>query len=413
MMISLFPLKKGNGNKLRPARERGKKLGHKANESRSESETVHHTSSSWDLLPVELQVKIFAQCSVWDLLPLRLVCRAFYEVLTVHEHSIARQYLQRRRHGTLPSTISNERTYTRNPEDDVVLLSDLFPPGKSAKGGHLYTFRYLHSLRRRQQLCGRLCYYLADRVMDRFMHTEHMLVKSMFPSKTERNLLFNRGVASLQFNLIPLMYCTLFFLETYAFARKEHLNSLLQDYEAGRLPVPIPLNIRSAMYRELQARILRSPPFTDTSTLIATHHCMHLLVSYIRHTMPPDEWAPSDSRWISALLTASGFGRIVEFFSAEIGDGGNQRAQRRDFMHNFHNDLMINERDEMNPLIYERPPDGILHHQSIREVWFDVASQELRARNAIPHDAENFSVWNGIPVLVGCEDCRAAVGWRA
>lgn len=172
---------------------------------RSESETVHHTSSSWDLLPVELQVKIFAQCSVWDLLPLRLVCRAFYEVLTVHEHSIARQYLQRRRHGTLPSTISNERTYTRNPEDDVVLLSDLFPPGKSAKGGHLYTFRYLHSLRRRQQLCGRLCYYLADRVMDRFMHTEHMLVKSMFPSKTERNLLFNRGVASLQFNLIPLM----------------------------------------------------------------------------------------------------------------------------------------------------------------------------------------------------------------
>lgn len=129
--------------------------------------------------------------------------------------------------------------------------------------------------------------------------------------------------------------------------------------------------------------------------------------------MPPDEWAPSDSRWISALLTASGFGRIVEFFSAEIGDGGNQRAQRRDFMHNFHNDLMINERDEMNPLIYERPPDGLLHHQSIRDVWFDVASQELRARNAIPHDAEDFSVWNGIPVLVGCEDCRAAVGWRA
>lgn len=163
------------------------------------------TSSPWDLLPVEIQIKIFAQCSVRDLLPLRLVCRAFYELLTVHEHSIARQYLRDRRHGTLPSPIDKARTYTRNPEDDVMLLSDLFPPGKSARGGHLYTFRYLHSLRRRQKLCSRLCYYLADRVMDRFMHSETTFIKTNFPSKSERNAFFKRGVASVWFNLTPLM----------------------------------------------------------------------------------------------------------------------------------------------------------------------------------------------------------------
>ncbi|KAL2008222.1 hypothetical protein VTN00DRAFT_8204 [Thermoascus crustaceus] len=313
------------------------------------------TSSPWDLLPVEIQIKIFAQCSVRDLLPLRLVCRAFYELLTVHEQSIARQYLRDRRHGTLPSPIDKERTYTRNPEDDVMLLSDLFPPGKSARGGHLYTFRYLHSLRRRQKLCSRLCYYLADRVMDRFMHSETTFIKTNFPSKSERNAFFKRGVASVWFNLTPLMYCALFFLETYAEARREHRNSLLRDFEAGRLPVPIPPHVRRTMYRALQAKILQSPPFTDTSTLISTHHCMQLLVSYLRHTVPPDEQTGGalDDSWIGSLLTISPFARIVEFFSAEIGDGGNQRAQRRDFMHNFHHDLMINERDERNSLIFD------------------------------------------------------------
>lgn len=164
------------------------------------------TSSPWDLLPVELQIKIFAQCSVRDLLPLRLVCRAFYEVLTEHEHSIARQYLRQRRHGTLPSPIHNERSFTRNPEDDVMLLSDLFPPANSARGGHLYTFRYLHSLRRRQKWCSRLCYYIANRVMDGFLHRETAFVKSKFPMKSERHDFSRRGIASLWFNLTPLMY---------------------------------------------------------------------------------------------------------------------------------------------------------------------------------------------------------------
>lgn len=163
------------------------------------------TSSPWDLLPVELQIKIFAHCGVGDLLPLKLVCRSFYQVLSLNEQSVAQQYLRERRHGTLPSPIHNERKYTRNPEDDVVLLSDLFPPSKSAKGGHLYTFRYVHSLRRRQRLCSRLSYYIADRVMDRFVENESLFMKHSFPSKNERYAFFQRGIASLWFSLTPLM----------------------------------------------------------------------------------------------------------------------------------------------------------------------------------------------------------------
>lgn len=167
--------------------------------------SVVPTSSPWDLLPVEVQIEIFAQCGAGDLLLLKFVCRSFYQLLTAHEQSIARYYLRQRRHGTLPSPIDSERTYTRNPEDDVVLLSDLFPPSRSAKGGHLYTFRYIHSLRRRQRLCSRLCYYLADRVMVRFAHTESLFMKHSFPSKNERNAFMQRGIASLGGSLNPLM----------------------------------------------------------------------------------------------------------------------------------------------------------------------------------------------------------------
>ncbi|KAJ5865541.1 hypothetical protein N7534_000094 [Penicillium rubens] len=162
-------------------------------------------SSPWDL-PVEIQIRIFAYSGITDFHPLRLVCKAFYQLLTRNEHEIVRQYLRLRRHGTLPSPIDDDRIYTRNPGDDVVLLSDLFPPSKSARGGHLYTFKYLHGLRRRQMLCSRLCYYLADRILDRFVQTEPAVMKASFPAKrNERNALVKRGVASIWFHLAPLM----------------------------------------------------------------------------------------------------------------------------------------------------------------------------------------------------------------
>lgn len=91
-----------------------------------------------------------------------------------------------------------------NPEDDVILLSDLFPPVKSAKGGYLYTFRYLHSLRRRQETCARLSYYLANRVMDRFFNQNQDMIKSKAPTKLDRDMMLEHGISLLKFNLIPL-----------------------------------------------------------------------------------------------------------------------------------------------------------------------------------------------------------------
>ncbi|KAG0153526.1 hypothetical protein PDIDSM_2179 [Penicillium digitatum] len=369
-------------------------------------------SSPWDL-PVEIQIRIFAYSGITDFHPLRLVCKAFCQLLSRNEHEIVRQYLRLRRHGTLPSPIDDDRTYTRDPSDDVVLLSDLFPPSKSARGGHLYTFNTLHGLRRRQMLCSRLCYYLADRILDRFIQTEPAVMKASFPAKrNERNALVKRGIASIRFHLAPLMYYTLYFLESYASARREHTNMLVQKYEAGQLPVPLPLEIRQRMYRELQTRILQSPPFTNTPALVATHHCMHLLVTYIRYAMSPDGQAEIDDSWISSLLTLAPFVRIVEFFSAEIGDGGSQRTQRKEFMYNFYQDTMKYEKDHMNSVVFARASAQNLH-SSVQDIWFAAAAAELKARRAIPHDVEHVWVWNGVPIVFGCPDCHPTRGWQA
>lgn len=185
---------------------------------------------------------------------------------------------------------------------------------------------------------------------------------------------------------------------------------LLRDYEAGRIPVAIPLEVRQTMYRDLQTRILRSPPFTNTATLVATHHCMQLLVSYIRYTMSPE--AEIDDSWISSLLTLSPFVRIVEFFSAEIGDGGNQRLQRKDFMYNFYHDMTMHEQDHMNSVVFAQESDQHMH-SSVRDIWFDVAKTEMASRNATPHDVEDAWVWNGVPIVFGCADCCPTRGWQA
>ncbi|KAL4921973.1 kinetochore complex Sim4 subunit Fta1-domain-containing protein [Aspergillus aurantiobrunneus] len=359
--------------------------------------SVSTTSSPWDLLPVELQITIFAHCGVTDFLTLKLVCKAFSEIISTHEHSIARQYLRQRRHGTLPSPLDTQRTYTWKPEDDVVLLSDLFPPIMSAKGGHLYTFRYLHSLRRRQKLCSKLCYYLADRIVDRFVECETMFMKTSFSSRAERT-----GFRRIAMGRI--WYYTLYFLESYADARREQTNVLLRDFEAGRLPVPIPSDIRKSMYQKLQRKIMQAPPFTDTSTLISTHHCLQLLVSWLQDTVPPDEASISDDSWIGSLLAVSPFQRTVEYFSAEIGDGGSQRMQRKDFMYNFYNDTTLTEKDEMNSRVFESAPNVHLH-RSVQDVWFDVARAELSSRRVPSHKRERVMLYDHVPFFFGCSDC--------
>ncbi|KAJ5777931.1 hypothetical protein N7520_001177 [Penicillium odoratum] len=139
-----------------------------------------------------------------------------------------------------------------------------------------------------------------------------------------------------------------------------------------------------------------SSPFTNTPTLIATHHCMQLLVSYIRYTI--------------SLLTLSPIVRILEIFPAENGDGGSQWAQRKGFMNNYNHDITRHERDRMNSVVFARASDQQMH-SPVGGVWFDANQAKLAARQATPHDVENIGVWNGIPLSFGCAECHHTRGW--
>lgn len=394
------------------------------------------TCSRWDTLPVELQINIFGRCRLQDMGNLRLVSRAFCDLIDVHEAAISREYLRLRRHGSLPSPVDETRTYTREPEDDAILLSDLFPPLKGRDNRiDVYCFRYLWSLRHRQEACSWVAYYLADRVLDKYMQSDPAH-KSLFASKRDRQTCYDRGIALLQFKLTPLMYvmqlnlfflrsaCTntqstnrfyvLFYLESYARARLQLQDSLYTAFEAGRLPVPVQPVDRAIMYRNIQIEILRTPPFTNTHTLISTHHCIHLLVSYLRFTLAPNppDYSTCDP-WISMLLTSSGLGRIAELFAAEKGGGNNQRTMRREFMRNMQTDWDMYRNDSRALRTFgsgeksrEPPP--------VREIWFEAARTEMRVRDVLPHQTEEWVVvWEGARISIGCQNCEGEDGWQA
>ncbi|OJD18604.1 hypothetical protein AJ78_01375 [Emergomyces pasteurianus Ep9510] len=401
--------------KFRAAIDRAKAVYLKKNQCDGEPSLDRvNTSSCWDRLPVEIQISIFGRCRLQDVANLRLASRAFSTLIDTHEQAISREYLRLRRHGSLPSSIDESRAYTREPEDDVILLSDLFPPPKIENSGtDAYSFRYLWSLRRRQEVCSKLANYLADSVLERYLQSDPAH-RAVFSSKKDLQACHEGGIALLQFKLTPLMFYTLFFLETYARARSELQSDLYATYKAGRLPVAIQPVDRTLMFRKLQAKIVHSPPFNNTATLISTHHCIRLLVSYLQFTLSPEPpFHTSCDPWISMLLTTSGLGRVAEFFAAEKGGGNNQRSMRKEFMRNMQADWDASRNDERASKVYGSGEDS-RKPPRLREIWFEAARHEMEVRGALPHETEDWVlVWEGAKISIGCRSCEGEDGWLA
>ncbi|KAI9785149.1 MAG: hypothetical protein M1839_000787 [Geoglossum umbratile] len=377
---------------------------------------IYFTSSPWDLLPIELHIDIFAQCGLRDLYNLRLVSRAFRSIVSQHEPAIVRAYLRHRRRGTLPlPSIPPDAVHTREPEDDVILLSDLFPPPQNRFKVSMYTFVYLQSLQRRQDTCGKLSSYLAERVVDMYLQSEPA-VKQSFKGRKDWKESHERAMARLGFKLTPMMFYVSFFLESYSALRLDHQNSLLIEYDAGRLPVPMHPNDRAAVYLDLQTSILQKPPFTMARTLISTHHVLNLLVSYLRRTISPEPPHDQNDDWISMLLYESGLARIVEFFVAEKGGGGisgvSQRTKRKEFMRNMQEDWDRARRNPGVDVVYGGGEEGT-KPPKVGQIWFKAAKEEMRKRGLVPHFTEDWvEVW-GTRISIGCENCLGEEGWLA
>ncbi len=140
--------------------------------------STHGTLSHWDTLPTELQVVMFSQCSLSDIFTIRLVSRTFRDLIDTNEPDIARSHLRLLRHGSLPTRVEDiDQDSNHEPEDDVRLLSDLFPPSRTRQGTYVYNLRYLKALSKRLDVCTRLSYHLAEVVMDLYIASRNVVNK--------------------------------------------------------------------------------------------------------------------------------------------------------------------------------------------------------------------------------------------
>lgn len=139
-----------------------------------------------------------------------LSCRALNRRIHREEYTICREYLEHRRRRSL---VYWKESSDISPGDDLTFISDLFPPlppQYSGTGSHddlpEYCFGYLADLNRCWVTCIRLSYYLADYVVRHHLQTDSDAQPLWSSCKTEKEVVYSKGVGTLQSRLLYPMY---------------------------------------------------------------------------------------------------------------------------------------------------------------------------------------------------------------
>ncbi|PLB38275.1 uncharacterized protein BDW47DRAFT_105110 [Aspergillus candidus] len=302
--------------RFRDAIHRVKKYGKRQRKLTLRQPDDHQQQSIWERLPDSVLVEIASHCNLLEIYSLLLTSRLVSRRIRKRECAIAQAWLDRRRrhyhHVVNPMGVS--------PGDDLTFIADLFPPppptytndGDAPDDRPDYTFGYLADLTRCWTTCIRLSYYLADHVVQQHLQTDPDVQLVWSSSKTEKELVYSRGVGMLQARLLAPITHLAFFLESTASA-------------ADNATTITPRIIKT------QQSILQQPPFTDTQTLLATHHTMTLLCASARRLMAPDIASPSVNNWLSLLLTTSTLERLLDLFRAATTDNTNPPPSHRTY----------------------------------------------------------------------------------
>jgi hypothetical protein len=173
-------------------------------------------ASGWKRLPSHVFVAILASCDLKDIGSLTLSCRALHDRVSKLEFAIAWAYIQVRKQRHHQSHCING---TLSPGDDISFISELFPPPPPeyslgvAHDNAGYSLGYLGDLKRCWNTCIRLSYHLAYHVVDHHLETDTNAQPLWSSSKTEKEVIFSKAVASLQAKLLYPTYgpTTLFF----------------------------------------------------------------------------------------------------------------------------------------------------------------------------------------------------------
>ncbi|KUM57280.1 hypothetical protein ACN42_g9904 [Penicillium freii] len=356
-------------------------------------------ASAWKRLPSHVFVKILASCDLKDIGSLSLSCRALHDRVSKLEYAIAWAYIQLRKQ------MHHQRHCIDgglSPGDDIAFISEIFPPPPPEYSTGMphdnaeYSLGYLGDLKRCWNTCIRLSHHLAAHVVEYHLKTDTIAQPLWSSSKTEKEVVYSKAVASLQAKLLyPIAYA-IFFLESSASSDSDSGHS---GYHHKNMACSI----------ERQQSILQNAPFDDTLIFLSTHHCMQLLFSTVQRLMGPEIPHSTAESWFSLLLTTSTMERILSFFVSIAKDDQRNQKGEHDSAWSHKKEFLWAMRQDLNEYMASFGDHGeqALLGPKLNHVWFQAARNEMDERGAIPHTVEDseVQVLHGSVVKLECEYC--------
>ncbi|KAJ5154662.1 uncharacterized protein N7500_010101 [Penicillium coprophilum] len=335
-------------------------------------------ASGWTRLPSHVFVAILASCELKDIGSLSLSCRALHDRVLKLEFAIAWAYIQLRKQ------MRHQSHYIHGTLIGV------------AHDNAGYSLGYLGDLKRCWNTCIRLSYHLADHVVEHHLETDPIAKVLWSSSKTEKEVVFSKAVASLQAKLLyPIAYA-IFFLETSASPDSDSDNSLYHKM----------MKVASI---ERQQSILQNAPFDDMHVFLSTHHCMQLLFSTVQRLMGPEISHSTAESWVSLLLTTSTMERIVKFFVSIAKDDQRKQKGEHDSTWSHRKEFLWAMRRDLNDYMASFSDHGeqLTIEPKLNHVWFHAACKEMDRRGAIPHTVKDTEVHvlHGSVVKLECDYC--------
>ncbi|KAJ5306374.1 hypothetical protein N7508_005389 [Penicillium antarcticum] len=373
--------------------------------SKRNSISVGSKESIWKRLPSDVFVAIAASCSIKDIGSLSLTNHLLHDRVAKLEFAIAWAYIQLRKQKGYHDHLWVYGSLS--PGDDIHFISELFPPPPPKYSSGMdhdnagYSLGYLGDLHRCWETCLRLSYHLADHVVEHHLETDPLARPLWASSKTEKEVVYTKAVASLQAKLLHPIAYAIFFLESSA-SHSDDSEDSDNHYHHHR-------SLSSSVQR--QQSILQKAPFTDTQILLSTHHCMQLLFSTMQRLMSPEIPHATSESWVSLLLTTSTMERIVQFFVSIAKDDQRKQKCLHDSTWSHKKEFLLSMRRDLNEYMAhesyhgERPLEPKLNH-----IWFHAAQSEMGKRGAIPHTVEETEVHvlHGSVVKLECTYCYDA-----
>ncbi|KZZ94822.1 F-box protein [Moelleriella libera RCEF 2490] len=275
-------------------------------------ETTHKSSAHFDhlflALPNELQIQILSSLPLTDVLTLRLASKTWHALITVNEAPIARHHLE----SHVPAYAL--RLYPVNDQSDI-------------------SFHYLCSLWHRLHVAAKLAHLMCQWITKEIFLRQTEAQQAAFAPQRER----------MRRRLIPLLFTTFHFFETY---RNLHLKHIVTNGGHGLQREPYTLN-------PIEAEVMN---MYDDQTLLRVHEVFPLVISsFCRRLRPPTyvgrverslrgylRERPSDEVH-SAILCIGGLRQVERLW--EIKGYNNRRSA----VDQWHNSLTKDMKDAKDP----------------------------------------------------------------